>query len=218
MTEQFGFDQVARDRRHVDGDERAAAPFAVIVQCPRDQLLAGAGFPRDHHGEIGLHQPGEHAVDFLHRGRAADQRDRVELFGFLDRTRPLLGLRQRSPHDADELLEIERLRQIFISAALGRPHRGHERVLRAHDDDGKLRAQLLDARQKIERVLVGHHDVGDDEIAVTLADPAPERGGVAGRAHFIAGARQGLVEDGADRGVVVGQQDTSSRHGHFLFR
>src|SRR5258705_297572 len=46
----------SRKSRHVDGDERAAAPLAVIVQGARDQLLAGAGLARDHHREVGLHQ------------------------------------------------------------------------------------------------------------------------------------------------------------------
>ena len=81
-------DQLARDRRHVDGDERPVAPLAVVVQRARDQLLAGAGFARDHHREIGLHQPRQQPVDFLHRRRAADQRNRSSSVG-LGRRRAL---------------------------------------------------------------------------------------------------------------------------------
>ena len=79
MAEQFRLDEIARNCRHVDGDERSAAALAVIVQGARNQLLAGAGFAADHDREVGLHQPGEQAVDFLHRRRAADQRDRLEV-------------------------------------------------------------------------------------------------------------------------------------------
>ena len=75
VAEQLGFDEVARDRRHVDGDERPLPALAVIVQGARDELLAGAGFAGDHHGEVGRHQAGERAVDLLHGGRAADERD-----------------------------------------------------------------------------------------------------------------------------------------------
>ena len=75
VAEELGFDQVARDRRHVDGDERALAALAVIVQRAGHELLAGAGFAGDHHGEVGRHQPGQRPVDLLHGGRAADQRD-----------------------------------------------------------------------------------------------------------------------------------------------
>ena len=79
VPEQFGLDQVARDRRHVDRNERTGAALAVVVQRARDQFLAGAGFAGDHHREVGLHQPRQHPVDFLHRRRAADQRNRVEV-------------------------------------------------------------------------------------------------------------------------------------------
>ena len=54
---------------------------------------------------------------------------------------------------------------------------------------GRSGRSLLDARQQVEGVLVRHHDVGDDEVALALADPAPQRRRVAGRAHLVAGAR-----------------------------
>ena len=120
VAEQFGFDEVARDRRHVDGDEGAGAPLAVIVQRARHQFLAGAGFAGDHHRQIGLHQPRQHAVDFLHRRRAADERNIVELFASWRRRPFLFRLRQRAADDGDELLEVERLGQIFVGAAFGR--------------------------------------------------------------------------------------------------
>jgi hypothetical protein len=43
VAEQFALDQIARDRRHVDGHERPVAALAVIVQRARHQFLAGAG-------------------------------------------------------------------------------------------------------------------------------------------------------------------------------
>ena len=200
------------NRRHVDGDERTVAPLAVVVQRARHQLLAGAGLAGDHHREIGLHQPRQHPVDFLHRRRAADQRDRVELglVGVIGR--PLLRLRQRAADDGDQLLEVERLGQIFIGAAFGGADRRHEGVLRAHHDDRQIRPHLLDPRQQIERVLVGHHHVGDDQIALALADPAPQRRRVAGQPHLVSGARERLVEDRADGGVVVGDKYATCGH------
>jgi hypothetical protein len=118
VAEQFRLDQVARDRGHVDGHERAASALAVIVQRARHQLLAGSRFARDHDREIGLHQPGKHAIDFLHGGRAADQRNRLEILRLHRRACALLRLRQGAADDPDELLEVERLGQIFVGAPL----------------------------------------------------------------------------------------------------
>ena len=44
---------------------------------------------------------------------------------------------------------------------------------------------LLDARHQIEAVLVRHDHVGDDEIALAVGDPAPQRRGIAGRPHLV---------------------------------
>ena len=110
MAKQFRLDQVARDRGHVDRDERAAAPLTVIVQRARNQFLARARLAGDHYREVGLHQAGEHAVDLLHRRRAADQRNRVEVLRLDGNARALLWLGERAADDGDQFLEVERLR------------------------------------------------------------------------------------------------------------
>ena len=171
VAEELGLDQLARDRRQLtatNGPERRAP---VVVQRAGHELLAGAGLARDHDREVGRHQPGERPVDLLHRGRAADERDLLVLGGAVH-VRGAARPRQRPPDDRDQLLEVERLRQVFVGAALGGADRGHESVLRAHDDDRQLRPHPLDARQEVEGVLVRHHDVGDDEIALALARPS----------------------------------------------
>ena len=55
MAEQLALDQLARDRGHVDCDERAASALAEIVQSAGYQLLAGAAFAHDRHREVGSH-------------------------------------------------------------------------------------------------------------------------------------------------------------------
>ncbi len=207
VAEKLALDQVARDRRHVDRDERPALALAVVMQGARDQLLARAGLARDHHGQVRLHQSREHAKDVLHRGRTADDRHDLARGVFVALVAPLLRLGERAPDDGDEFAQVEGLWQIFVSPALGRLDRGHERVLRAHHDDRQVRPHPLDAGQKVESIVVGHHDVGDDEIALSGGDPAPEAGHRSGRADFIARARQRLVENRSYPGVVVGDQD-----------
>src|SRR5262249_20888190 len=109
-------------------------------------------------------------------------------------------------------LQVEWFWQVLVGAALRGPDRRHEGVLRAHDDDRQVRPHLLDARQQVERAFVGHDDVSDDKVALALADPAPQGCGVAGEAHLVAGARQGLIENSAYRRVVVGDQDATDGH------
>ena len=123
------------------GDERAAAALAEIVQRPRHQLLAGAGLAGDQHREVGAHQPGDDPVDLLHRRRAADDRQLLlGQAGSPGATARVPRLRQRALTGGDQLADVEGLGQILEGAALGRAHRGEQRVLRAHHDDRQVRA------------------------------------------------------------------------------
>ena len=54
MSEQLGLGERLRDRRHVDGDERAGAAPAGAVDEPRDHLLAGAGLAANQHAGVGV--------------------------------------------------------------------------------------------------------------------------------------------------------------------
>ena len=206
MPEQFAFDEVARDRGHVDRDEWAALALAVIVQRPRDQLLAGPGFAGNHHAQVGLHQTREHPKNVLHGGRAADDRHRLGRRVVVRLLAPALGLGERPPDDSDQFAQVEWLWQVLVSATLGGLDRGHERVLGAHDDDRQVGPHPLDAREQIEGVVVRHHDVGDHEVAFARRHPAPQPGDRAGRAHLVAGPGQRLVQYGANPSIVVGDQ------------
>ena len=182
------------------------------MQNARHQLLTGARLAGDHHRQIRLGEPGEHAVDFLHRGRAADERQFLAFgFGGIPQ-HAFSGLGQRAPDDADQLVQVERFGKILIGALLRSRQRGHQRVLRAHHDNGEFGPELLDARDQFERVLVGHHHIGDDHVAFALTDPAPQGGGVARRARRISGACQCLIEHRANGAVVVSNENSAAGH------
>ncbi len=146
VAEQLGLDQFARDRRHVDRDERSLAPLAVIVQRTRDQFLAGPGLAGDHDGQVGAHQPRQHPVDVLHGGGTADQGQRVVgrrwWPGLAGSRRRRCWRRQRLADRCDQLVEVERLREVFESPPLAGLHGGQERVLGAHHDHPQFRAGL----------------------------------------------------------------------------
>ncbi len=172
VTEQFRLDEIARNRRHIDGDEGTVSPLAIIVQCPRNQFLAGSRLAGDHQRQVRLHQPGKHAVDFLHRGGASDERHAV-LGIVVEFRRPPLRFGERPADNADQLRQIERLRQIVIGALFRSLDGRHEGVLSAHHKHRQIRPSFLDPRQEIEGVLIRHHDIGHDQIAVAGGYPAP---------------------------------------------
>ncbi len=212
VTEQLAFHQLLGNRGHVDGDESAVPALAVIVQRARHQLLAGAAFAHDHHGEVGLSEARDDAIDFLHRRRTADQRQPV--FGSVDRAVALcLRALQCPRHHAGQFLQVEGLGQIFERAAFGRGDRGQKRILRAHHQDGQIGTHALDARNKIEAAFIRQHHVGDDQIALARRNPAPQAGRRAGRAHVATGAPQRLVQHRANGAVVVADQELSQPSG-----
>src|ERR1700730_14920320 len=104
MSEQLRFDEVARDRCHIDRNEGSTAPFAVIVERASDEFLAGTGFTADHHREIGLHQASENAVDSGVGGSMGNQGDIYKVLWVCYRARALLGLRHGAPDNSDQLL------------------------------------------------------------------------------------------------------------------
>ena len=160
--------------------------------------------------EVGVHQPREDAVDLLHRRRAPDQRQVVlarRLAPPARHRRPARLLVQRLRDLRQHVLQVEGLGQVVVGPDLGRPDRGHD-VFCAHITiTGRSGPALRDRRQQVERVAVRHHHVGDDDVALALLDPAPERRGGAGRVDLAAGAGQGLRQHGADGAVVVGDED-----------
>ena len=88
--------------------------------------------------------------------------------------------------DTDQLAEVKWLREIFKRAPLRRFDGRQQCVLRAHDDDAQLRADFLDTRDQIEAVLVRHDHIGNDEVALAVGNPSPQRRGIAGHPDIMA--------------------------------
>ena len=71
MAEQFAFNQVRRNGGGVDRDKRPGLAVAQLVDGLGHQFLAGARFAQYQHGQIIAQNPGNHAIDRLHRLAAA---------------------------------------------------------------------------------------------------------------------------------------------------
>ena len=95
--------------------------------------------------------------------------------------RNLPGCSNAPTNHRNQIVEVEWLRQIFERAARSL-HGGEQSALRAHHDYPQLRPDLADARDQIQSVLVGHHHVGDDDVALSVRNPSPQRSGVTGYA------------------------------------
>ena len=124
------------------------------------------------------------------------------------------GLRvgESARHGLDQGVEVEGLGEVVVCAAAGRLDRRHQRAVGAHHDDRQVWPARLHARQQIEPVAVGHDDIGDDEVALAVGDPVPQGRGLVGRAHGVALACQRAGQDGANRAIVVGDQDGRPAH------
>ena len=67
VAEELGLEERLRQRRAVDGHERALRAGARVVDRAGHQLLARAGLPLDEHGGLGRGHARHQAVDRHHR-------------------------------------------------------------------------------------------------------------------------------------------------------
>jgi hypothetical protein len=72
VAEELRLEQLARDRRTVDLDERALAPRAAVVQPVGAEVLAGAALALEQHRAARLRQAQHERHGLLHRGRLRD--------------------------------------------------------------------------------------------------------------------------------------------------
>ena len=67
-------------------------------------------------------------------------------------------------------------------------------------------------RDDIQAVAIRQHDIGDQHVRREACERAALLGEARGRLDEMALAPQRLAHDGADRGVVVDQQDALAAH------
>ena len=81
VAEQLALEQVGRDRRAVDLDERAAArASAAVVNGARKQLLAGTGLAADQDRDVAMRSDPRRLIERLPQGGAPAE-DRLEAEG-----------------------------------------------------------------------------------------------------------------------------------------
>ena len=211
MAEQLGFDQLGRNRRAVERDERARRARAVLVQRARDQFLARAGLAQDAHAGFA----GRHALHLRHHAphRVAGPNDVVlahalaQLPVLLFQARQLRDVRQRQ----QQLIGRERLLEKIRRAQPGGAN-GHRDVrLPGHHHHGRRdarRAQLFEQRQP---VFHRHHHVGKDQVEMPRPGQFESARGVVAHGGFVPGQAERPRQRSQRVHVVV--HDQQMAHG-----
>ncbi len=205
VSEQLRFEQVFRNRRGVDRDERLRRARAVTMQRARHQFLAGARIAGNQHRRMRLRQPADDAEHFLHRRRLTeDLGRRLRRFNHLILTHALF---QRAPDQLDRVIDIERLRQVLVSATLKRRDRAFEIGIGGHDDDRHMRKARFRFLQQFEPGFARHANVADYYLRRFAGEHAERLVGRGEGFERDVLARQRLLEHPADRAVIINNPD-----------
>ncbi len=214
MPEQLAFQQLGRDRRGVERDERFARARGLAMQGVGHQFLAGAGLASHQHRQRGLGQATDGAEQRAHGRARTDQgrADRAGLGAVRVASRQLrrrgIGTRQGACGQGHRVVQVERLGQELMgTAAECTGGAGHVGVGR-HHDHGQLWVRLLELVQQHQSVVAGHAHVGEQQVGcAALLQRLQRRGGVLETGHLIAGVAQRSGQHEADRAIVVDHPD-----------
>ncbi len=211
VPEQLALQQRLGNGRAVDRQEAPGCPRAVLIDGPRDQLLAGAALAADQHGDVLRGDAADCFVDLLHRFAAADHHvgvaagprpARIHRHGHVHGPPDLKGLPDQLAH----LGKVERLEQVVEGAALHGLD-GRLAVAAGRDEDHRQRSVVaLNAVEDVEPFRIGQHDVQKHRVDLM---PGQHLHGVRSSGSRVQDGI-GLVEDLAknlkDGGIIVDNQ------------
>jgi hypothetical protein len=219
VAEQLGLDERGRDGGGVDADERLVLARGFAVERERDELLAGAALARDEDGGRRVRDLLDHVLNLQHARRGAHEGARVVVSacgGLLDVAFSVL---ERLLDDREHFVALIRLGDEVKRALLERRHREIDGAMRRQHNDGQVLEALGDAREQLHAIEAGHAQVRDHEVK-----RLPRVRRFARLEHlerFLPGLHcddlvavlpQGGREHLAQRGFVVGDQDSTRAH------
>ena len=196
MTEERALDELVRNRRHVDGDERRVAVSGFPVQQPRQQLLACAALAEDEHCRRELGDLVHHLDDLAHLLARSEVELAVALLGHLRAERHHLAIEilplARIAHERAQLVVVEILRDVVIGAVLHGLHGGLDLVDGRDHDALDEAVVLLDDAQDVEAADAWQADVEEHHVDFLLPQQRQRR--------LAARDRQDAVVAPEDRG------------------
>ena len=177
------------------------------------QFLARPRLAQHQDAEIIGKNPGDGAIDFLHRRRAPDQRQAIMRQPLFRRISAARSMPQGVRNSARQLIEIERLWQIFERPLLGRPDRGVQGVLCRKNDNIQVGLALDNLRHAIQPIAIRQHDVGDQNVRRKTLHQRRALADRSGDLHLVPLAPQSFPYHHADGGIIIDDQDRA-RRGH----
>ena len=154
VAEQRALDQLVRDRRQVDRDERRVAPAGLAVEQPREQLLAGAALAENQHRRRQLRDLLHQIDDVADLPARTDQELALAPLGDLGAQHHHLAVEILAlagvAHERSQLVVVEGLGDVVVGAVLHRLHGGLDLVDRRDHDALDEAVVLLDDAQHVE--------------------------------------------------------------------
>ncbi len=175
------------------------------MQRARHQFLARARLAGNQHGRMRLREPSDGAEHLLHRRRLPEDFRRG--FADFDGAFLLHALFHCAADEFHRVIDVERLGQILVGAALKRADRAFEIGIRRHDDDRQVRVVLLRFLQQLEARSAGHADVAHHHLrrfGIKRGERILRR---SKRLECDVLARERFFEHPADRAIVVDNPD-----------
>ena len=140
-----------------------------------------------------------------HLGAGAD--DLFEILLVVVALLQCLSMVEGALHGVDEMLALEGLEQVVVSAAAHGVD-GHADVVNGgNHDDGKLRLLAVNALEQRDAVAVLHDDVGEDQVEGVPLENFQAFAAAGSELDVVALALERGADHGADMGLVVDDQN-----------
>ena len=195
IAEQLRLEQILRNGRAVDRDEAAHPPPARLVDAARQQFLAGAGSPEQHHRDVGIGDPLDRARDPGHFGRGSNHgAEHPALVADLLLQTLVLVLEpvqlEGAADDQPQLIDVHRLLVEIIGAGCDCPERAFPGAMARGDDHLGLRLQREDRLQRRkalgDAIRIGRQaKIQRDDRRLGRAEQVDRRVAVRGDQHLI---------------------------------
>ena len=214
MAEELALDEFGGDGGAVDRDERVISALALLVDRPRDQLLAGPALAGDEDIGLGPRHLPDHLVDVLHRRAVADDHREVQAAPELPFELLLLVLDRPQPDGLGQ-----RLQQFVLVEGLGNEVVGPlVHGLTAVSVDAKAEIMIttgsggcrLQARRTSTTRDVPQAHVAQQQVVAALLDQRHRPAAVFGAGHLVPFALKHVLEQLAHAELVVGNQDVGA--------